>query len=136
MKLHRQFSAFAVVGAIATAVHYAALIGLKELAQWPVIPSTLAGYCSGGLVSYVFNRRHTFDSDRPHAEAGWRFALVATVGFFLTWGSMQLFVERWDAPYLPAQAVTTGLVMFWSFTANRLWTFRNPPATEPDLTLS
>ncbi len=127
MTLHRQFSAFALVGAIATAVHYAALIGLKELAYWPVIPSTLSGYCCGGVVSYVLNRRHTFDSERTHMEAGWRFALVASVGFFLTWGFMQLFVGRWDAPYLPAQVMTTGLVMFWSFAANRLWTFRNPP---------
>ncbi len=136
MKLHRQFSAFALVGAIATAVHYAALIGLKELAHWAVIPSTLSGYCCGGLVSYSLNRRHVFDSDRPHAEAGWRFALVATVGFFLTWGFMRLVVENWDAPYLPAQILTTGLVMFWSFAGNRLWTFRNPPATKSDPTLS
>ena len=37
---------------------------------------------------------------------------------------MRLLVERWHAPYLPAQIVTTGLVMVWTFAANRLWTFR------------
>jgi len=128
MSLHRQLSAFVIVGLIATSVHYAALIALKELALWPVIPATLAGYCCGGVVSYVLNRRHTFDSDRRHAEAGWRFAIVASVGFLLTWGFMRLFVVNWSAPYLPAQIVTTGLVMFWSFGANRLWTFRAQPS--------
>jgi putative flippase GtrA len=128
MSLHRQFSAFVLVGLTSTAVHYAVLLGLRELAHWPVIPATLSGYCCGGLVSYVLTRRHVFDSDRSHAEAGWRFVLVATVGFFLTWGFMMLFVDKWGAPYLFAQMVTTGLVMFWSFGANRLWTFRQPAA--------
>jgi putative flippase GtrA len=126
--LPRQFSAFVLVGLIATTFHYAVLIGLKELAHWPVVPATLAGYLLGGVISYGLNRRQTFDSDRPHAEAGWRFATVATVGFFITWGLMELLVEHWGAPYLPAQVVTTGLVLFWSFGANRFWTFRDPPA--------
>ncbi|HUO53280.1 MAG TPA: GtrA family protein [Rhodoblastus sp.] len=128
MTLRRQFSSFFVVGLIATAVHYAILIGLKELAHWNVIPATLSGFCLGGLVSYTLNRRHTFASDRAHVEAGWRFFIVASVGFLLTWGLMRLFVVAWGAPYLPAQVVTTGLVMFWNFTANRHWTFR-PQAT-------
>jgi putative flippase GtrA len=134
MSLHRQFSAFFLVGLIATAFHYAALIGLRELAHWPVIPAALAGYCLGGLISYVLNRRLTFDSHRPHVEAGWRFATVAAGGFLITWGLMQLFVEHWGAPYLPAQMVATALVMFWTFGVNRLWTFRNPAATKPDPT--
>jgi putative flippase GtrA len=124
MSLRRQFSSFVVVGLIATAVHYATLISLKELAHWSVIPATLSGFCLGGGVSYVLNRRHTFASDRAHAEAGWRFFAVSATGFFLTWGLMRLFVVEWGAPYLPAQMATTGLVMFWNFYANRHWTFR------------
>ncbi len=124
MSLPRQFSAFFIVGLVATGFHYAALIGLKELAQLPVIPATLTGYVIGGLVSYVLNRKHTFHSNRKHGEAGWRFGLVAAAGFGLTWIFMQLFYTNWGAPYLPAQMVTTGIVMFWSFGANRLWTFR------------
>ena len=88
------------------------------------MPSTLVGFCAGGLLSYSLNRRHTFGSERPHEEAAWRFSLVAGVAFGLTWLLMRLLVERWHAPYLPAQIVTTGLVMVWTFAANRLWTFR------------
>jgi putative flippase GtrA len=129
MSLRRQFSSFFVVGLIATATHYAALVSLKELAHWGVIPATLTGFCLGGFVSYSLNRRHTFASDRAHHEAGWRFATVAVVGFFLTWGLMRLFVVAWGAPYLPAQVVTTGMVMFWNFGAHRAWTFRPQPAS-------
>lgn len=128
MPLRRQFSAFFLVGLIATGAHYAVLVGLKELARWDIIPATLSGYCVGGLISYVLNRRHVFGGDRSHGEALWRFATVAGVGFFLTWGLMRLFAVAWGAPYLPAQVVTTGLVMFWSFAANRHWTFRRQAA--------
>ena len=121
--LARQLSAFALVGLLAALAHYGALVALVELAGWRAVPATLVGYVAGGLVSYVLNRSVTFSSDRPHQEAGWRFAVVAGVGFALTFGFMHLFVERFGAPYLPAQLVTTGIVMGWSFLANRLWTF-------------
>lgn len=127
MSLRRQFSKFFLVGLIATALQYAVLVGLKELAHIPVVPASLSGYLAGGLLNYILNRRHTFESDRPHAEAGWRFAAVMCVGFFLTWGFMRLFVVAWGAPYLPAQVVTSGLVLIWNFGAHRLWTFRAQP---------
>lgn len=125
MTLSRQFSAFVAVGLVAAVVHYGLLVGLVEGLGWAAVPATLAGYVAGGIVSYLLNRRHTYVSDRPHEEAGWRFAVVAGVGFGLTALFMHLFVDRLGAPYLPAQLVTTGIVLVWSFVANRLWTFAN-----------
>jgi putative flippase GtrA len=123
----RQFSTFVGVGAAAAVVHYGLLIGLVEGAAWPPVSATLAGYLGGGVVSYALNRRLTYASGRPHREATWRFATVAGVGFVITWALMHLFTARLAAPYLPAQLATTGVVLFWSFLANRIWTFRTPP---------
>jgi putative flippase GtrA len=124
MSLPRQITVFALVGVVATLLHYGVLIALVELAHQPPVMAALSGYVVGGVVSYGLNRRHTFASDRPHEEAGWRFALVAFIGFCLTYVFMEVFVTRLGAPYLPAQMATTGVVFFWSFLANRLWTFR------------
>jgi putative flippase GtrA len=125
--LRQQLIAFGWVGVLAALAHYGTLIGLVEGAHvWPVT-ATLAGYVVGGVVSYVLNRRHTFASERPHGEASWRFALVAFVGFCLTGLIMHGFVDRLGAPYFPAQLVTTGIVLVWSFVANKLWTFNTPP---------
>jgi putative flippase GtrA len=126
MSVSRQFSIFVMVGLIAAIFHYAALIGLVEFAHWRAVPATLVGFICGGVVSYILNRRHTFDSNRPHEETGWRFALVAGIGFCITWIAMHVLTNIFGAPYLPAQVVTTGVVMFWNFLANRLWTFRIP----------
>ena len=123
--LFRQFSSFVAVGFIATGVHYAFLIGLVEMAGVPAVAAALIGYGAGGTVSYGLNRRHVFRSSLPHHAAVSRFTLVAAVGFGLTYLFMSLLVNRAGIPYLPAQAATTGIVMFWSFAAHRLWTF--PP---------
>ncbi len=123
--LARQFGAFTGVGAVAAVVHYGALIALVEAGGVDPVPATLAGYVGGGVVSYLLNRRLTYRSDRPHTQATWRFAVVAFVGFLFTWSLMTLFVAALGpAHYLPAQLVTTGIVLIWSFVANRVWTFR------------
>jgi len=127
MTLPRQLSTYAIVGAVASLAHYAVLVGLVELEAIPPVPAALTGYVVGGVVSYRLNRRHTFASDRPHREAAWRFALVALVGFALTYLLMRLFVDRLGAPYLPAQLLTTILIMFVSFAINRIWTFAHGP---------
>ena len=127
--LARQFTSFFGVGLAAAVVHYAVLIGLVELGRVDPVPATLAGYGAGGILSYRLNRRYTYRSDRSHAEATWRFAVVAGVGFLLTWASMSLFgwlagprFATWYI-YLGGQLVTTGIVLFWSFVAHKMWTF-------------
>lgn len=122
-RLTRQFAAFFGVGLAAAVAHYSLLILLVEKGDVHPVPATLAGYVAGGIVSYVLNRRHTYRSSRPHREATWRFALVAFVGFLLTWFLMHAFTVWLSGPYLPAQIITTGVVMLWSFLAHKIWTF-------------
>jgi putative flippase GtrA len=117
-------SAFVAVGVVAAVAHYGVLIGLVEAGGFDPVPATLFGYVAGGIVSYGLNRRVTYASDRPHAQAGWRFVVVAGVGFLLTWVFMHVLTRWLGAPYLPAQIATTGIVLVWSFVAHKLWTFR------------
>lgn len=128
MTVSRQFAIFAAVGVAAMIAHYGALIGLVEGAGWRAVPATLVGYVCGGIVSYLLNRRHTYQSDRPHEEAGWRFALVAAIGFGLTWLFMYILHDQFGIQYLLAQLVTTAIVMAWSFLAHKWFTFGRPLA--------
>lgn len=122
--LSRQLAAFFGVGLVAALAHYGVLIGLVETGGLDPVPATLVGYIAGGVVSYALNRRHTYASDRAHREAVWRFALVALVGFLLTGAFMYGLTGSFGLPYLPAQVLTTGIVLVWSFVAHKLWTFR------------
>src|SRR4051794_17112209 len=120
-RLPRQFAAFVIVGVAAAVVHYGLLIALVETGTASPVPAALAGYVGGGGVSYALNRRFAFESSRRHREAVWRFALVAAVGFGLTGLFMTVLNAVLGVPYLAAQVLTTGVVLFWSFLAHRLW---------------
>lgn len=125
--LARQFRTFFGVGLVAALVHYGLLVSLVEGYRLDPVRAALAGYVAGGIVSYLLNRRLTYASERPHREATWRFAIVAAIGFGLTWLFMALLVRGLEMPYFPAQLLTTGIVLFWSFLVHRFWTFREPP---------
>lgn len=120
-----QFVSFFGVGLVAAVVHYALLYLLVEAFFYDPVSAALAGYVAGGVVSYVLNRIFTYESQRGHLDAGWRFAIVAGLGFVLTWLLMGLFHTRWGWYYMLAQVATTGIVLFWSFIAHKYWSFRD-----------
>lgn len=132
-QLFEQFMRFGLVGVVAAVGHYGTLILLVELARAGAVLGALSGYLVGGAIAYVLNRRWTFDSDARHHTALVRFVVVTFIGFLLT-GICMSVLDPWmsDLPipfvpegqrYLLAQLVTTGIVMIWSFWANKLWTF-------------
>ena len=124
----RQLAAYVLAGGLTAVAHYGVLIGLVELAHADPVPATLAGFIVGALVSYALNRWMTFDATRSHAQAGWRFALIAAGGFVLTGILMHLFVARAGLPYLPMQLVTTGVVMVFSFLGHKFFSFADRAA--------
>jgi len=110
-------------GGLTAVAHYGVLVGLVELARVDPVPATLAGFVVGAVVSYALNRWMTFEATRSHAQASWRFGLIAVGGFGLTWMLMHLFVTRLSLPYLPMQFVTTGFVMVFSFLGHKFFSF-------------
>ena len=124
MALIRQFGVFVLVGVVAAVGHYGALIILASgLGADPVLASAI-GFVLGGLISYALNYHVTFRADRHHAVAMPMFFTVAGIGFVLNGAAMALLTKAIGLHYLPAQVLTTGLLMIWHFAANRLWTFR------------
>ncbi|ALK08666.1 GtrA family protein [Blastochloris viridis] len=124
-RLLRQFIAFAGVGVVASIAHYAVLAVLVEGAAVRASLAALAGFTVGGIVSYLLNRRYTFDSARSHGAAVPRFALVAAGAFVLTGLLMEAFTAHFGLHWLVAQVITTLIVLIWTFVGNRFWTFRD-----------
>jgi len=118
VKLAHQFTMFSAVGGVAAVGHYGTLIALSELADAAPVPASLAGFIVGGVISYLLNYRFTFRSTKQHREAVTKFLAVATTGFVLN----GLFMWGLTGP---AKLVATGLVLIWTFSCNRFWTFRD-----------
>jgi putative flippase GtrA len=131
-KVGRTFGRFLVVGLISTSVHYLVLIAAVELLGWTAVIGSGCGFSIGAVVSYLMNRSYTFRSDAPHATAATRFVVVLAVGLGLNLLLMHLFTVRLGWPYLLAQMLTTGLVLFWHFAGNALWSFTHPNSSHFD----
>ncbi|MES1158687.1 MAG: GtrA family protein [Terricaulis silvestris] len=122
-EMTRQFLRFAAVGAVATVVHYAILISLKEGAGLTPVAATTAGYTFGALLSYTLNRRFTFATRPSFGRGLLKYAIVIAMGAVINAGIVAT-LTRLGLHYLLAQVIATGLVMIWNFAASRLVVFR------------
>ena len=123
INLLQQFVRFTGVGFVSAIGHYGLLIGLVQIAGADPVPASAAGAALGAVINYLLNYNITFKSSKPHKDAFMKFLLVACVGLALNTLFMWIGVKLLDIQYLLSQIVTTIILLFWSFFANRHWTF-------------
>ncbi|MHB8165183.1 MAG: GtrA family protein [Sulfuricella sp.] len=121
--LIRQFTRFTGVGFASATGHYGLLIGLVQLAGISPVAASAAGALLGAAINYSLNYRFTFNSSKRHRESALKFLTVAGVGLALNTLFMWVGVALLGIHYMVSQVFTTGLVLLWSFFANRNWTF-------------
>ena len=113
---------YALVGVLATGVHYALLVLCVEWAGWPAYLGSGLGAVVGAQVAYVGNRQFTF-AHRGALPSSWvRFQAAALFGALVGMAIVALAVNL-GAHYLIAQAAATLLVLGLTFVVNRHWTF-------------
>lgn len=117
-----QFVRFSTVGVVGTLAQYICLLLLINIFGINVVLASTLGFILGGLINYSLNRKYTFRSDKRHREAMSKFFAIAFVGLLLN--SLVMAIGVLYLHYIVAQVIATGLVLFWTFTGNRLWTFR------------
>ena len=117
-----RFVRFVLVGGVATAIQYAILILLVRGLGMAPTPASSIGFALSAVVNYLLNYRFTFQSNRPHAPAAAKFALLAGAGLLINTAIMHLLVAA-GIHYLLAQVCATAVVLFWNFIGNTLWTF-------------
>jgi putative flippase GtrA len=121
----RRLIRYTGVGAVATAVHYALLVGLVEAAGWAPAWASGAGAVVGAQVAYAGNRRYTFGHGGPVFASWWRFQGTAIAGALFGMAVVAIGV-RLGLHYVAAQVLATGLNLLATFAINRAWTFRSP----------
>ena len=119
-----QFLRFATVGGITTAIQYFLLIVLVHGTGMRAVWASTAGFVVSAVCNYLLNYRFTFRSNAKHRQAIVMFFIVAGVGLALNALIMLIATEYLHIHYLLAQILSTGVVLLWNFTGNRLWTFR------------
>lgn len=117
------FGRYLLVGLLATAIHYAILVALVELAGAAAAPSAAFGAACGALAAYAGNRRFTFPRGATHGQALPRFLAVAVLGAATNGAIVWTGTDVLGLHYLAAQVVATSIVVWGGFIVNRRWSF-------------
>lgn len=139
-----RFIKFGAVGAIGAVIDFAVLNLswhiINDVLQWNLLPqingnlilaNTIA-FCAAVLSNFTWNRLWTFPESRTRRKRRQlpQFALVNVVGLVINTIVLAIAYsflvnyldEDWSRNI--AKAIAIGVVLFWNFGANRLWTYR------------
>lgn len=124
-KQYAAFFKYAVVGVIGTAIDLLTVYILAERyhLMHPIAAATI-GFFLAVINNFLLNKSWTFKNRSKNYRKLWiKFFLVSVVGLALTWVFMFLFYEIYAIKPVPAKAITSLIVLFWNFFANKYWTF-------------
>lgn len=137
----KRFVKFATVGAAGTVTDYAVLNVLIQVFGFSLGVANAFSFTAAVIQNFLLNRYWTFPEsrERPIGRQLGKFVAVSTVGlainqvvllsvhallepYWLVWmGDPAL---AFTVSYNFAKLIAIGVVLFWNFTANRLWTYR------------
>ena len=121
-----RFLRYAAVGAVATAVHYAVLVGCVEASLMPAPWAAALGAWVGAQVAFAGNAWFTFAGAPVNVRAWLRFQIVAVLGALISFGVVGAGV-RVGLHYLLAQVIATLVALVVTYEVNRRWSFAATP---------
>jgi putative flippase GtrA len=127
-----RFVKFAIVGVIGAVVDFGILNLMHKAFFWPLLWANTLSVSVAILSNFTWNRLWTFPESRSRRKREQlpQFALINFIGL----GINNLIVVGLAAVFSPfiadpwhynlAKAIAIGVVLFWNFGANRIWTYR------------
>ena len=115
---------FSVVGGSGYVINLAVYVALLRGAGLHYLPAAACSFVVAVSNNYFWNRHWTFRHHRGHLYyQGLRFLVVSLAALGLNLGLLRSLVEL-GAGKILAQAIAVVLVTPFSFSANKLWSFR------------
>ena len=127
-----RFVKFAIVGAIGAIIDFSVLNLMHKAFGWNLLWANTLSVSVAIVSNFTWNRLWTFPESRSRRKREQlpQFALINIIGLginnLIVVGLTPLFAnfipDPWD--YNLAKAIAIGVVLFWNFGANRIWTYR------------
>lgn len=130
-EIHR-FVKFAMVGALGAIIDFGLLNLMRLVFGWSLLAANTLSVSVAITSNFTWNRFWTYPESRSRKKRVQlpQFTVVNLVGLLLN----NVIVLSLDAVLVPhvgeplsyniAKAVAIGVVLFWNFGINRLWTYR------------
>ena len=137
----KRFLKFAIVGALGAVIDFAILNVLVLLAGFLPVVANGISFSAAVVQNFLLNRWWTFPESQLHNTRRQmaKFALVSVAGLgintivfqFVDLSMRAYWIEWLSDPdlgatisYNFAKLFSIGVVLFWNFSANRLWTYK------------
>ncbi|MCX7682042.1 MAG: GtrA family protein [Anaerolineae bacterium] len=145
-----RFLKFSVVGALGAVIDFGLLNLLIQLAGFPKVIANACSFTTAVISNFTWNRLWVYPETRgePLRKQFVQFFIVNLAGLFINTaifytadryllGESGLLagqvaalagaigMTHFDLAYNGAKVIATGIVLFWNFFVNRLWTFRH-----------
>lgn len=119
-----KFMKFGAVGATGVIIDFAFTWLCKEKAKIQKYISNSIGFTFGATSNYFLNRWWTFHSNNPELAMEYsRFLLVSVIGLGLNTMIIWYLVSKRNRNFYISKLFAMGLVTFWNFFVNLLFTF-------------
>jgi putative flippase GtrA len=145
-----RFLKFSVVGAVGALIDFGLLNLLVQQARFPKVLANACSFTAAVISNFIWNRLWVYPETRgePLRKQFVQFFLINLIGLGIN-TAIFYSADRWllgevgllaapigalattagashfDLAYNGAKVIATGVVLFWNFFANRLWTFRH-----------
>lgn len=121
----KQFVKFAIVGTIGTVVDVIILVILREIVGLNVYVANSISFTAAVLNNFTLNSLWTFgDQEKKPRRQIIQFFIVSVIGLALSQMLLFLFHDGLGLHYLVGKCLSIMIVLFWNFSANRFWTFK------------
>jgi putative flippase GtrA len=127
-----RFVKFSMVGAVGAIIDFGLLNLMRGVYGWPLLWANTLSVCVAIVSNFTWNRLWTYPESRVRKKRKQlpQFVIVNLLGLLIN----NLIVVGVDALLVPyvheplsyniAKALAIGVVLFWNFGINRLWTYR------------
>ena len=123
------FLKFILVGVVNTLVGTAVMFFCFNVLAWSYWISSAMNYIVGSIVSYLLNKRYTFQQKGNDWHTVWKFIVNVSVCYVLAYGLAKLFVT-WMLSGVTTNiqgnaALFVGMVLFvgFNYIGQRFWAF-------------
>ena len=121
-----KFVKYCVVGFSGTVVDFGVTWLCKEKFKWNKYIANSLGFVFGATNNYIWNRIWTFQSTNANIPVEYgKFLLVSLIGLGLSNLTVYLLHGKLKLNFYLAKVFAIGVVTFWNFTMNYLFTFGN-----------
>jgi putative flippase GtrA len=120
-----QLIKFALVGITGMGLDFGTTWLLKERVKINKFVANACGFSIAVVNNFILNKYWTFDNQNPIAtEQFFKFLVISIVGLGINSLLLFILLKKIKGNFYLVKLAVIGLVFFWNFSANYLYTFK------------